>query len=177
MKRVAGLVVLGGLFALVQTVVWPHLVGWQVKPDLILVLAIYIGLTERQFSGTLLVLLLGSCLDAVSGNQPGLHAIILLSALYSVYLLGSRLNTENLLLLHILVAWATLLQAVLLIVLGPFADLAGLWREVLPILVPQLLLNVIAAALLLRLAPWLARRLAPGSVLPWLNRLERGHGA
>ncbi|RME38989.1 MAG: hypothetical protein D6794_04560 [Deltaproteobacteria bacterium] len=177
MKRAAGLILLGGLFALLQTVVWPRIIGWQVKPDLILVLAVYIGLTEKRLAGTLLVLLLGTFLDAVSGNQPWLHVIILLSILYSVYLLGSRLNTENMLLLHCLVAWATLIQVFLLAFLGPFADLAGFWREVLPGLFPQLVLNVLATALLLRLAPWLARRLAPGSVFPWLKQLERGHGA
>lgn len=176
MKRAAGLILLGGLFALIQTAVWPHLPGWQVKPDLVLVLAVYIGLTEKRLAGTLLVLLLGAFLDAVSGNQPWLYVIILLSILYSVYLLGSRLNTENMLLLHFLVGWATLLQALLLVFFGPFADLAGFWREILPIFVPQLLLNVLATALLLRLAPWLARRLAPGSILPWLKGLERGHG-
>ncbi len=177
MKRVAGLLLLGGLFALIETVLWPGVTGWRVKPDLLLVLTVYIGLTESVLTGGLLVLFIGSCLDALAGTQPGLNAVILLAVDYLVLLIARHFNTENVLLLYFLVACGTLVQAGLLIFLGPFADVAGLWMEVFPIFVPQMLLNLLATWGLLRLLPRPQRRLAPGGEGAGLERLETGHGA
>ncbi|TYO98678.1 rod shape-determining protein MreD [Geothermobacter ehrlichii] len=176
MTRVAGLLLLAGVFALVETALWPGVTGWQVKPDLLLVLTVYVGLTENAVTGGLLVLFIGSCLDALAGAQLGLNAAILLSVYYLVLLISRHFNAENELLLYFLVACGTLVQGGLLVFLGPFADVAGLWLEVLPTFVPQLVLNLLATWGMLRLVPRLRLRLAPGRGLPGLKRLEKRYG-
>lgn len=176
MKRIGGLLLLGGLFVVFQSGFWPHLVGWQVKPDLILVLVVYIGLTESLLGGGLLVLFLGSSLDAVAGSHPGLHGVVLLLIFYVIRFVAGRFNTESSMLLLFMVACGTLLQAALLILFGSFAEAGGLWWEILRVFFPQVLLNLIAAWLLLWLAPWLQRRLAPQTELPGLKRLDQRHG-
>ncbi|ORJ62987.1 rod shape-determining protein MreD [Geothermobacter hydrogeniphilus] len=177
MKRILGLLLLGGFFALIQTVLWPQLFGWQARPDLILVLVVYVGLTESLLGGGLLVLLFGAGLDALSGSNPGLHMVVLLLVFDLVRFFVGRFNAENATLLLFMVACGTLVDAVLLLFFASFADPGPLGWEVVRQLAPQLLLNLVSAWLLLRLAPWLQRRLVPMAELPGLNRLDRRHGA
>jgi len=177
MKRIGGLLLLGGLFALLQTVVWPHLVGLQARPDLILVLVVYIGLTEPLLGGGVLALFFGTGLDALAGSYPGLHMVVLLLVFYLVRFFVGRFNAENSLLLLFMVACGTLAQAGLLLLFASFADPGELWWEVFAQIALQLLLNLAAASLLLRLAPWLLRRLVPRVELPGLQHLGPRHGA
>lgn len=177
MKRIARLLLLGGGFALLQTVLWPHLVGWQTRPDLILVLVVYIGLTESLLGGGVLALMCGAGLDALAGGYPGLHMVVLLLVFYLVHFFVGRFNAESALLLLFMVACGTLFHAVLLVLFSSFADPGILWLEIFRQIIPQLLLNLVSSWLLLRLAPWLQRRLVPEAELPGLNRLDHRHGA
>jgi len=176
MKRISGLLLLGGIFALLQTVLWPHLVGWQARPDLILVLVVYVGLTESLLGGGLLAVVFGAGLDALAGGYPGLHMVVMLLVFFLVRYFVGRFNVENSLLLLFMVACGTLTEAVLLLLFASFADPGVLWWEIFRQILPQLFLNLAATWLLLLFAPWLQQRLRPMGELPGLSRLERRHG-
>jgi len=177
MRRIVGYFALGYLFVLVQTALWPALTPFAVKPDLILMLVVYLGLSEPPLRGGVLALLLGACLDAMAGSHPGLHGVILTLVFFCVRLASMRLNTENALLLLFMIGCGTLLHAALLLLFGSFADAGPLWRQLPVTLSQQLLFNLLFALLLLKIAPRIQRRLVPQGELPPFNRLDRRYGA
>lgn len=140
---------LAGLGLLLQGVFLPPLLPGGVKPDLMLLLTIWIGLRESAWRGGALVYGLGWLYDAYAGIYPGLHGFVLLTVFLVVCGIATRLNTESLPLLWCLVGGGTLLQAALTVfALEFFAEIEGFWRVVLPVLPGQLLLNLLAAYLL-----------------------------
>ena len=177
MKRIVVYFLLGMLFVLVQTVIWPDLTPFRVKPDLILMLVVYIGLAEAPMRGGVLALLLGTCLDAMAGSHPGLNGVVLTLVFFFVRFTSARLNTENSLLLLFMIGCGTLLQGALLLLFGSFADAGPLWRQLPGTLIPQLLLNLLFALVLLRIVPRIQRRQGPQADLAGLHRLDRRYGA
>lgn len=177
MKRSLGYFLLGFLFVLLQTSILPVLLPFDPRPDLILVLVVYLGLSEDQLHGGILAYLIGSCLDAMAGSHPGLHAVSLLVLFYSVRFAAVHFNTESSRLVLFMVGSGTFLYAGLLVLFASFADAGAIWQPIFRVLLPQALLNVLAAWLLIRLAPHLLRRLAPQSDLPTLRRMDRNYGA
>jgi len=177
MKRVLSYFALGYLFVLVQSMLWPTLLSMSVKPDLLLMLIVYLGLSESHLRGALLTCALGACLDAMAGSHPGLHGVTLLIVFFSIRFATDRFNTESSLLLLFMVGIGTLLHAGLQILFASFADAGMVWWQILSSLGPQLLLNLLTALVLLRLVPWISRRIAPRSDLPGLSRLDRRYGS
>jgi rod shape-determining protein MreD len=176
MKRISGYFLLGFLFVLLQTSLWPQLLPSAIKPDLILVLVVYLGLSESHLSGGLLSFLLGACLDAVAGSHQGLHGVTLLLIFFGVRFATDHLNTESSRLVLLMVGLGTLVYAGLLVLFASFADAGALWLQVLRVIFPQTLLNICSAWLLLKLAPYLQRRLAPSSDLSTLRRMGKNYG-
>jgi rod shape-determining protein MreD len=177
MKRISGYFLLGFLFVLLQTSLWPQLLPSVIKPDLILVLVVYLGLCENHLSGGLLSYLLGACLDAVAGSHHGLHGVTLLLIFYAVRFATDHLNTESYRLVLTMVGLGTLVYAGLQILFASFADAGAIWLQILRVIFPQTLLNICSAWLLLKLVPYLQRRLAPSSDLPTLRRMGRNYGS
>lgn len=159
-----------------QTVLLPPLFPGGVKPDLMLLLAIWIGLREAPWRGGALVYALGWLYDSYAGTYPGLHGFVLLVIFLIVCGMATRLNTESLPLLWYLVGGGTLLQAGLTVfALEFFTSAADFWLVMLRYLPLQLLANLLAAYLLrgawLRAGPRLSR-LVPGRLLPCDRRHE-----
>lgn len=75
---------------LLQTTVFPSLPWLPVVPDLILILAVYLGIRHRGVIGACGAFLLGYFLDTFSGTLPGLHAFAL-SGVYAAVQLVARL--------------------------------------------------------------------------------------
>jgi rod shape-determining protein MreD len=147
------------------------------KPDLLLILVVYLGLHEGYVRGGALSYVLGCLQDVFAAGYPGLHGLALLGVFLAVRGVVARLNAESSVLLLLLVAIGTLLQsALLLFALGFFADAGALWVIILKGLLPQILLNLLAAFLLIRITTWLLRRFAPRLKVPGLWRLGRHHG-
>jgi len=176
MKRILGYLLLGYLSVLIQTAPWPQVMPLATRPDLILVLVVYLGLIETPLRGGVLAYLLGACLDAMAGSHQGLHGVTLLLLFYVVRFAADRFNTESSRLVLLMVGVGTLLYAGLQILFASFADAGPIWLQILRVIVPQTLLNMLAALLLLKLAPHLLRRLAPRSDLPTLRRMDKNYG-
>jgi rod shape-determining protein MreD len=169
---------LGFVFLVAQTTLLPALLPLHFKPELLLILVVYLGLNEGYVRGGALSYLLGCLQDVFAAGYPGLYGLAFLGTFLAVRGAVIRLNTESSVLLLLLVAAGTLLQnALLLFALGFFDDAGALWKIILKGLLPQVLLNVAAAFLLIKTTSWLQRRFAPRSKLPGLGRLDSRYGS
>lgn len=149
MMRVLNYFFLAGVALLLQTVLLPPFFPGGVKPDLLLLLTIWIGLREPPWRGGALVYGLGWLYDAYAGTFPGLHGFVLLTVFLVVAGMATRLNTESLPLLWCLVGGGTLLQGALTVfALEFFAETEHFWVVMLGCLPAQLLLNLLAGYLL-----------------------------
>jgi rod shape-determining protein MreD len=178
MTRLIAYFSLGFVLLVLQTTLVPVLLPLHFKPDLLLILVVYLGLHEGYVRGGTLAYVLGCLQDVFAAGYPGLFGLAFLGVFLAVRGMAIRLNTESSVLLLLLVAIGTLLQsALLLFALGFFADAGALWVIILKGLLPQVLLNLLAAFLLIRITTWLQRRFAPRLRVPGLRRLDRRYGA
>jgi len=137
------------LALLLQTVFLPPLFAGGLKPDLLLLLTIWIGLRESPWRGSAIVYGLGWLCDSYAGVYPGLHGFVLLTVFLTVCGIVTRLDIESLPLLWCLIGGGTLLQGVMTVfALEFFADVERFWQLMLTILPGQLLLNLLAGYLL-----------------------------
>src|SRR5438477_7976147 len=91
MRSAAALVVAAVAAMLLQTTIFPSLPALPVVPDLILVLAVYLGVAHQTIGGAAGAFLLGYFLDTFSGTLLGQNAF----ALSAVYL-GVRFVARHL---------------------------------------------------------------------------------
>jgi rod shape-determining protein MreD len=169
---------LGFIFLVLQTTLLPAMLPLHFKPDLLLILVVYLGLNEGYVRGGALSYLLGCLQDVFAAGYLGLYGLALLCTFLAVRGAAARLNTESSVLLLLLVSAGTLLQAALvLFALGFFAEAGALWMIILKGILPQLLLNLLAAYLLLKAATWLQRRFAPRFRVPGLRGVGRHYGS
>lgn len=165
--------VLAGIAVVLQTVLLPALLQGYYKPDLVLVLVVYLGLHEGPWRGGVLVYLLGCCFDGVSGAFPGLNGFVLLAIFLAIRGIVTRVNTESSALILLLVMAGTILQSLLVAFAIDFFN-AGvrIWPQLVWQLPVQLVLNFVAAFVLLRITVWLQRTFVPRKKLPGLRKLD-----
>ncbi len=174
MKRIVGYFILGFFFVVLETALFPKFLPYHLKPDLVLILIVYLGLHEGYLRGAFLAYALGSLLDGLAGVYPGLFGLALLATFLAVRAVALRFNTENSLLLLFMVFCGTLVEGGLLVFpLGYFADAGPLWQIVFQHFLLQILLNLAAAWLLLAGFARLQKRFAPRSRIPGLRHLGR----
>ncbi len=177
MRRVLIYFVAGIVFVVLQTALLPRLMPLHFKPDLLLILVVYLGLNEGYVRGGALSYLLGCLQDVFAAGYPGLYGLAQMVTFLAVRGAVGRLNTESSMLLLLLVAAGTVLQALLLLFsLGFFADAGALWRIVIRGLALQVALNTAVAFVLIKLVTRLQRRFAPRHHVPGLRRLDRRYG-
>ncbi len=165
MMDVLGYFLLGLVGILIQTAVAPALLPLQLRPELLLILVIFLGLYRQGVKGGLAAYLVGLLQDSFAGTTLGLFGLIFLVLYLLLRGLAERLNTEPSLALLFMVLCGTLTQALLLVfLLGFFGDAGHLW-PLLPRTLPrQVLLNLVCAWLLLESLRLLrGRRLSPRS--------------
>jgi len=174
MNRVLIYFALAGVAAVLQTVLLPLLLQGDYKPDLVLLLVVYLGLHEDRWRGGLIVYLMGWFFDGVGGAFPGLNGFVMLAIFLSVRGIVSRVNTDSSILLLLLVMAGTILQSFLVaFALDFFRQDISVISQIAWQLPTQLLLNFVAAVVLLRLTVWLQRTFLPRRDLPGLRKLDR----
>lgn len=178
MIRFVGLGLVALVFLLMQSNLLPALLPPYFKPELLLLLILYLCITESFIRGALLAWGIGLLLDASGGNHFGLHAMLYLV----LFIVGRRvvhaLNAESPLLLLILVFCGSLVTNVLLMFFGSFAGLSEMSFLIAQRAMFQASINVIAAYLLILMIAALQRRFAPRLVVPGFAHLrEERHGA
>ncbi len=168
----------GFLFILAQTTIIPKILPFALKPDLLLILIVYLGLNEKYVRGGTLAYILGILEDVFAGHYLGLYGLSLLITFLVVRGTADRFNTESPLLLLLMIGGGTILQSgVLFFSLGFFAEAGALSAIFSLNLLPHVLLNLAAALLLLQLLPRLQRILTPRTPIPGLPRLRNHHGS
>jgi len=80
---------------LMQTTIFPSLPGLPVVPDLILVLAVYLGVAHQTIGGAAGAFLLGYFLDTFSGTLLGQNAFALSAVYLSVRFVARHLWFER----------------------------------------------------------------------------------
>lgn len=167
----------GLLFLLLQSTVIPWLLPSYLKPDLLLILLIYVGLNEKFRSGALLAYVLGCLLDVFTGHYLGLYGFVFLALFFATRIAVKWFNTESSMLLVTMVFWGTLVEGALVIfALGLFAEAGELYALILVQLFPRAIVSCLVAEALLLLLNWLQRRLGPRWNIPGLNRLDDRYG-
>ncbi len=140
----------GIFFALLQSGVLPLFFAPDWRPNLILILILYLGLSENLFRALVAGLLLGAIQDSFCGPSLGLYISVYLIVVLATRLVSEQLNIESPPLLMLLIAGGTLLQNLLVgFYLTVFAEAAPVLHVLIPAIPKQLLANMIAAALLL----------------------------
>ncbi len=158
MNIVVGYFLLGLAGILVESALAPALLPLHLKPELLLVLVIYLGLYRQGFSAGLAAYTIGLLQDSFAGSCLGLYGLIFLVLYLILRGLAERLNAESPALLLFMVLCGTLLQAAMLIfLLGFLTDAGPVWRNILRSLPLQSLLNLICAWLLLNILQRLRR--------------------
>ena len=173
MNRTIVYLAMAGIAVVLQTVFAPLVLQGYYKPDLLLILVIYLGLHEGPWRGGLLVTLLGWCYDGVAGVFPGLSGFVLLGIFLAVHGIVTRVNTESSPLLLLLVIVGTIQQSLMTaFALDFFSKTTQVWQQIIWQLPVQLLLNFIAAFFLLRFSVRLQRTFMPRKNIPGLRKLD-----
>ncbi len=174
MKRIIYFLLLSFFLVFLQVAVLSRLLPEYFKPDLLLILVLYLGLTETCLRGGLLCWYLGCLEDVFAGSDFGLFGITFLIIFLTVRAGASRFNTESSALLLILTFVATFFKgAVLISLLLLFSEASRQWPVILSHLLPEAVLNTICALLLLKFTLTLRRRFVRGAGIPGLSHLDR----
>ena len=119
------------------------------KPDLMIILVIFLGASFPLLSGAFLVLFCGLLYDAFSGGVLGLFAFVYLSIYFSLKILAKFLILgETLTFRVVLVAVLMILQGLLLIFLPPAMGMGIVSHLSWPLLgwiLPQVLVTCVAS--------------------------------
>jgi rod shape-determining protein MreD len=159
-----------------QVAVLSRLLPEYLKPDLLLILVLYLGLTETYLRGGLLSGFLGFLEDAFAGADFGLFGLTFLLIFFIVRAGASRFNTESSALLLILTFVATFFKgAILISLLLLFSEAGRQWPVVLAHLFPEAVLNTLGALFLLKITLQLRRRYALGAGIPGLSHLDNDY--
>lgn len=177
MTRVLVYFLTGLGFLLLQSALLPRILPFETKPDLLLILIVYLGLHERYLQGAGLSYILGCFFDVFAGSSPGLYGTAFLVTFLAVRGVASQLNTESSVLLSFMVFCGTLFHGgILIFPLGFFADAGSLWSIILAHLIPQVLLNLTTGYLLIQGVTRLQKRFFPRTRIPGLQRLDSRYG-
>jgi rod shape-determining protein MreD len=140
MKRNAILLLLGIFFLTFQTTLLSYLPIQRIRPDIILVLVLYWGLTLPPVSGGIHALFLGYLMDLFSGNSFGLYTFTRPLLFYLAHLFRGGLYLESFpsqsLLVFVFALFEGLLILTLLAALNP-APLGNLYSPFFTFFLPQ----------------------------------------
>jgi rod shape-determining protein MreD len=133
---------------LVQVTLLPAYLADPFKPNLLILVVAYLGLREGGWHGGVLACFLGLTADCFSGLYLGLNAFSFLCIYLVLRMVADRLYTDSLYLMVLVVSLATCANGfiqLLLLLLFSVAD--GVYATLLPGLIPQALVNALAASL------------------------------
>jgi rod shape-determining protein MreD len=117
MKRIVFSFFLGIFFLTIQTTLLPFLPIQRIKPDIVLILVLYWGLSFPPISGGILSFFMGFLMDLFSGNSFGLYTFSRPLLFYLAQLFKGRLYLEGFLSQFLFVFLFALFEGLLILVL------------------------------------------------------------
>ena len=133
MKRVLFSLVLGIFFLALQATLLPSLPIQRIRPDIVLILVLYWGLSTSPVSGGILSFFLGFLMDLFSGNSFGLYTFSRFLLFCLAQLFKGRLYLESLLSQFLFVFLFALFEGLLILILlsalnpAPLGNLSSLF--------------------------------------------------
>ncbi|NLO98326.1 MAG: rod shape-determining protein MreD [Peptococcaceae bacterium] len=118
MKRNIVLFILLCLCLVFQGTLFQYLSIGGIKPDLVMLLVIYIALHQKPLAGLIYGFAYGLIIDMYMGRYIGLHAIILAVVALLVSYIQQKWYRENVILTMMLVFFLTFLGQLLLVVMA-----------------------------------------------------------
>jgi len=95
MRRILLPLLLGVIFLTLQTTLLASLPIQRIRPDIILILTLYLGLFYSPISGGILALFMGFFMDLFSGNSFGLYTLSRPLIFYVAQFFKGRFYLEN----------------------------------------------------------------------------------
>jgi len=117
MKRIAFSFFVGILFLTFQTTLLPFLPIQRIRPDIVLILILFWGLTYPPVQGGILSFILGYLMDLFSGNSFGLYTFSRPLLFYMAQLFKGRLYLEGVLSQFLFVFFFALFEGLLILTL------------------------------------------------------------
>lgn len=144
-----------------QYVLIPAHIADPFKPNLLIILVVYIGFRSAFRVGAVSSFLLGLLHDTLSGTNFGLSGFSFLFIFFLYHEIANRLYTRSRLLMMLGAFLATFLHAFLsLVLLLIFSSSAGVYASILPSILPQGLVNAVLSACLFNVIPVTGREKA-----------------
>lgn len=174
MKQILFLVFLGILFISLQTT-WLALpfIRWG-RPDLVMILTLYLGLSSSSILGGILAIFFGYLMDLFSGNNFGLYTFTRPLLFYSAQLFKSHIYLESFRSRFLFVLLIGLAEGPILLMLIKVLNpgyLPNLYQLVFIPFVPQCLTTALLSPGLFSL---LEKATAWFTVHPWIGRGGKG---
>ncbi|HEX9024809.1 MAG TPA: rod shape-determining protein MreD [Geobacteraceae bacterium] len=133
---------------LLQVTVLPSYLADPFKPNLLIIIVVYLGLRGGTLGGVL-AFLLGILHDSFSGVYLGLNGFSYLCIYLFLNITADRLYTDSRYLMVLVVFLATVVNGLLhLLLLSLFPNTNGIYLSILSGLIPQGLVNALAASLI-----------------------------
>ena len=156
MFKVVKIVLLALLALALQVTVFPAYIRDPFKPNLMIVLITYLALRGNLvLTGGVLAYTLGLAQDCYSGIYLGLNGFTFLFIYVLLRKIADQLYTDSNQLMVVVVFIATVVNGVLqLLLLLLFYAASGTYASVVSGLIPQALVNALAASLLFGLFPF-----------------------
>jgi rod shape-determining protein MreD len=117
MSRIVLPLFLGVLFLTLQTTLLTSFSIQRIRPDIVLILLLYLGLSYPMVSGGILAFVLGYLMDLFSGNPFGLYTFCRPFIFCVVYLLKDRFYLEGFLSQFLLAVSLALVEGFLILIL------------------------------------------------------------
>ena len=132
---------------ILQVTLLPSYIADPFKPNLLLVVVVWLGLTAKPAWGGVLAYLLGLVQDSCSGLYLGLNGFSFLVIFLIFQNIAHRLYTNNRYLMTLAVLIATVVCGLLhLVLLALFSAAGGIYASLLISLLPQGLVNALVAS-------------------------------
>ncbi len=133
---------------LLQVTVLPSYLADPFKPNLLIIIVVYMGLKGGPMGGWL-AFLLGILNDSFSGIYQGLNGFSYLCIYLFLNITSDRLYTDSRYLMVLVVFLATVVNGLLhLLLLFLFPNTNGIYLSILSGIIPQGLVNALAASLI-----------------------------
>ena len=159
MRSFAALAATAIVAMVLQTTVFPTVPVLPVAPDLMLVLAVYLGVFHRNMGGALGAFLLGYFMDAFSGVRLGVNAFAFTLVFAGVQLVARSIWVQGSVPVMAVVFVAGCARGLVLMAVLALAGGTPLWHHVLRYTVAEPLVAALVAPAVFAVVQWEKRAL------------------
>lgn len=151
MKKVFFPLLLGIFFLTLQTTWVASFPVWRVRPDIVLILTVFLGIASPPISGGMVAFILGYLMDLFSGNSFGLYTFSRPLLFYGTQLFKDRIYLESVHSRSLFVFLFTLAEGLMLLLLVKALNpepLRNLYSLFFPVFLPQSLSTALFSSVL-----------------------------